>query len=70
MSETFVGSSSGIEFKSLPIDDPHQRQPDVTLATQLLSGWRPAVDLRQGLAKTIDYFRQQLAVRQERLAEN
>jgi UDP-glucuronate decarboxylase len=52
-----TGSSSALEFRSLPQDDPLQRQPDITLAKQHL-GWGPTVQLREGLARTIDYFRQ------------
>lgn len=49
-------SLSPIVHHDLPQDDPRQRQPDVTQATQLL-GWRPAVDLEEGLGRTIAYFR-------------
>jgi UDP-glucuronate decarboxylase len=50
-----TGSSSKIIFKPLPADDPRQRQPDITLATQKL-GWQPTVDLETGLKATINYF--------------
>jgi UDP-glucuronate decarboxylase len=40
----------------LPEDDPKRRQPDITLARQRLD-WRPAVPLREGLQKTIEWFR-------------
>ena len=40
----------------LPQDDPTQRQPDITLAKQHL-GWEPKVKLREGLGRTIDYFK-------------
>ncbi|RKZ36923.1 MAG: SDR family NAD-dependent epimerase/dehydratase [Gammaproteobacteria bacterium] len=52
-------SSSQIEFKPLPGDDPKQRQPDITLAQQALN-WTVKVKLEQGLEKTIAYFRQLL----------
>ena len=52
-------SSSQIEFKHLPGDDPKQRQPDINLAQQALN-WRVKVKLEQGLEKTIAYFRQLL----------
>jgi len=52
-------SSSQIEFKPLPGDDPKQRQPDINLAQQALN-WRVKVKLEQGLEKTIAYFRQLL----------
>jgi UDP-glucuronate decarboxylase len=51
-----VGSHSRIVFRPLPQDDPTQRQPDITLARSKL-GWEPKVPLREGLARTIDYFR-------------
>lgn len=47
---------SKIVFKSLPQDDPRQRRPDITKASQLL-GWRPKISLAQGLVQTIEYFR-------------
>jgi len=47
-----TGSSSPIVFAELPVDDPKQRQPDITLARQLL-GWSPEVSLRDGLERTI-----------------
>ena len=50
-----TGSSSRLEFKPLPSDDPLQRQPDIRLAKEKL-GWTPAVQLDQGLASTIAYF--------------
>jgi dTDP-glucose 4,6-dehydratase len=49
-------SSSPIVFKPLPVDDPHTRRPDITLARQRL-GWEPKVPLAQGLESTIRYFR-------------
>ena len=50
-----TGSKSEIVFKPLPADDPRQRQPDITLAKQVL-GWEPKVALEKGLEKTIGYF--------------
>jgi UDP-glucuronate decarboxylase len=50
-----TGSRSELVFKPLPIDDPRQRQPDITLAREKL-GWSPRVPLREGLEKTIAYF--------------
>jgi dTDP-glucose 4,6-dehydratase len=49
------GSDSGLEFLPLPTDDPLQRCPDITLATTEL-GWAPKVDLREGIARTIEYL--------------
>jgi len=54
-----TGSRSRITFQPLPQDDPRQRRPDITRARTIL-GWEPAVDLEQGLVKTIDYFRRKL----------
>ena len=50
-----TGSSSEIEFKPLPENDPVQRQPDIGKARQLLD-WAPRVDLDEGLKQTIFYF--------------
>jgi UDP-glucuronate decarboxylase len=50
-------SKSAIVHKPLPEDDPIQRRPDIALAKQELN-WGPRMDLREGLEKTIDYFRQ------------
>ena len=50
-----TGSSSKLEFRDLPSDDPTQRRPDITLAREKL-GWEPQVKLEQGLEKTIAYF--------------
>ncbi|HRQ65721.1 MAG TPA: SDR family oxidoreductase [Xanthomonadaceae bacterium] len=50
-----TGSSSKLEFKPLPADDPQQRQPDTALARTRL-GWEPKVALREGLRETISYF--------------
>lgn len=44
-----------IVFKSLPVDDPKQRRPDITLARKAL-GWKPKVNLEEGLEKTMDWF--------------
>lgn len=55
-----TGTSSKIEFKPLPQDDPKQRQPDISLARQVL-GWEPSIRLEQGLEKTIAYFRSGLS---------
>lgn len=54
-----VGSRSPIVFKPLPLDDPLQRKPDITLAIDSLS-WRPSIEITDGLAATIEYFRQDL----------
>ena len=51
-----TGSTSEIDFKPLPSDDPLQRKPDISKAKCLLD-WSPIVQLEEGLRKTIDYFR-------------
>jgi dTDP-glucose 4,6-dehydratase len=53
-----TGSGSKIVYKPLPVDDPQIRQPDITLAKQLL-GWQPRVGLEEGLKQTIAWFRRQ-----------
>lgn len=52
-----TGSTSEIIFKSLPHDDPKQRQPDITLAKEKLN-WQPNINLNEGLQHTIEYFKQ------------
>ena len=51
-----TGSKSTLVRRPLPEDDPTKRQPDITIARQKL-GWQPKVPLREGLKKTIDWFR-------------
>ncbi len=51
-----TGARVPIEMKPLPVDDPKVRQPDITRARAML-GWEPAVQLRDGVARTIEYFR-------------
>jgi dTDP-glucose 4,6-dehydratase len=48
-----TGSSSEIVYEALPTDDPQVRQPDITLARELL-GWEPEVELLEGLTRTLD----------------
>jgi nucleoside-diphosphate-sugar epimerase len=50
------GSTAGIVFQDRPVDDPSQRCPDLTVARREL-GWEPATSLRDGLARTISWFR-------------
>ena len=50
-----TGSTSKIAYEPLPVDDPKQRRPDITRATQRL-GWKPVVDLETGLKETITWF--------------
>jgi dTDP-glucose 4,6-dehydratase len=56
-----TGSDSELVFEPLPIDDPTQRQPDITKARELL-GWEPTTDLRAGLVRTTDHFRTTLGL--------
>jgi dTDP-glucose 4,6-dehydratase len=56
-----TGSSSTIQFRPLPQDDPRQRRPDISKAKRLLS-WEPKVDLESGLKLSVEYFRKSLAV--------
>ncbi|MGF7159490.1 UDP-glucuronate decarboxylase [Rhodoligotrophos appendicifer] len=50
-----TGSRSALVRRPLPVDDPRQRRPDISLAKSLLN-WEPTIELREGLAKTIAYF--------------
>ena len=54
-----TGSKSKMVFKPLPVDDPKQRKPDITLARKLLK-WEPKVELADGLARTIEFFRKKV----------
>jgi dTDP-glucose 4,6-dehydratase len=51
-----TGSTVKVTYKPLPIDDPKQRQPNITKAKTIL-GWEPKVDRSEGLKKTLDYFK-------------
>jgi UDP-glucuronate decarboxylase len=51
-----TGSTSPLVEKPLPADDPERRRPDITLARERL-GWEPTVPLREGLARTVAWFR-------------
>jgi UDP-glucuronate decarboxylase len=66
-----TGSSSELRFEPLPVDDPTQRQPDITRAREWL-GWEPRVHLEEGLQKTVAYFRSRLGkeLRKRRVAGN
>ena len=54
-----TGSSSKIVHEPLPVDDPLQRKPDITKATEIL-GWKPEIELREGIEKATEYFRRVL----------
>ena len=51
-----TGTSQKIVYKPLPVDDPKQRQPDITLAKKVLN-WSPTIARKEGLAKTYEYFK-------------
>ena len=55
---TITGSKSKIAYKALPVDDPKVRQPNIDRAKTIL-GWEPVVSLRDGLEKTVAWFRTQ-----------
>ncbi|NPA41525.1 MAG: SDR family oxidoreductase [Aquificae bacterium] len=54
------GSSSKIVFKERPEDDPDRRRPDITKAKEIL-GWEPKVSVREGLKRTIEWFREKIS---------
>lgn len=56
-----TNSKSEIIFTELPEDDPKVRQPNITKAKELL-GWEPKIDRKEGLKKTIDYFKMKLGI--------
>jgi len=56
-----IGSSAPLTHLDLPKDDPKQRCPDITKAKALLD-WSPQVPLKEGLQKTIAYYRDQLSL--------
>jgi dTDP-glucose 4,6-dehydratase len=58
-----TGSASRIAFQPLPPDDPKQRKPDITKAKTIL-GWSPKVNLQQGLALTLPWFKENLVAAQ------
>ncbi|HEY5036277.1 MAG TPA: UDP-glucuronic acid decarboxylase family protein [Chthoniobacterales bacterium] len=60
-----IGTKSGIEYRPLPVDDPKVRQPDIGRARAILD-WEPQVQFEEGIVKTIDYFRNWLARRDQR----
>jgi len=60
-----TGSASVLEALPLPADDPKVRQPDITIARELL-GWEPVVALREGIQRTTPYFREELGRRDAR----
>ena len=59
-----TGSKSELRFVDLPVDDPARRRPDITRARALL-GWEPRIPLKEGLRRSLDYFRSKLARERE-----
>ena len=57
-----TNNHAGIIYKPLPVDDPKQRKPDLTKARRVL-GWEPRVEVREGLARTIEDFRRRMKMR-------
>jgi len=55
-----IGSQSQLIFKNLPEDDPKQRNPNISLAREVLK-WEPRISLDEGLTKTVDYFKKSLS---------
>lgn len=60
-----VGSDIKVRHLPLPQDDPKQRQPDISRAKDLL-GWTPTIPLREGLNKTVAYFREKLSTEESK----
>lgn len=52
-----TGARASVVKKPLPQDDPHRRCPDITLAKKYLNGWTPKINLKEGLIRTIGYFK-------------
>jgi UDP-glucuronate decarboxylase len=59
-----TGSKSELTFEPLPVDDPSQRQPDISRARELL-GWEPTIALRDGLARMYAWYREEEAREEE-----
>jgi UDP-glucuronate decarboxylase len=57
-----TGSKSKVVHLPLPVDDPRQRRPDITLAKKALD-WQPVVGLEEGLEKTVKYFRKNIGIK-------
>tara|TARA_B100000242_G_scaffold272849_1_gene226039 strand:+ start:72 stop:1004 length:933 start_codon:yes stop_codon:yes gene_type:complete len=57
---SLTNSSSELSYKTLPMDDPKQRQPDITLAKKVLN-WEPTINLKEGLKKTIPWYLNSIA---------
>jgi dTDP-glucose 4,6-dehydratase len=57
-----TGSTSGLRFEALPVDDPTRRCPDIAKARALL-GWEPQVQLKEGLRRSLDFFKSKTVTR-------
>jgi dTDP-glucose 4,6-dehydratase len=55
-----TGSKSELRFEALPEDDPTRRRPDIAKARALL-GWEPQINLKEGLRKSLEFFRSKAA---------
>ena len=55
----YTNSKSKIVFKPLPVDDPKKRKPDISRAKKLLD-WEPKISRKEGLQKTIEYYRKSM----------
>ncbi|WP_026236537.1 UDP-glucuronic acid decarboxylase family protein [Pontibacter roseus] len=60
-----TGVELNIEYQPLPTDDPQKRQPDISLAREVL-GWEPQVDRAEGLRRTLEYFKEKVQVPAEK----
>jgi UDP-glucuronate decarboxylase len=56
---SMTDSSSTVVTRPLPVDDPRQRCPDISMAEELY-GWKPVIPLKAGLSRTIAYFANEL----------
>ena len=57
--KTLVNPNSEFVFKELPLDDPKQRKPSIEIAKEVLN-WEPKVELKEGLTRTINWFKKNL----------
>lgn len=57
-----TGSKSKIVFVKLPEDDPFRRQPDISYANRILDGWKPKIELKEGLIRTINSFEKNILI--------
>ena len=52
-----INPRSSVVYSELPVNDPTQRKPNISLAREKLNDWKPAIDIDEGLYKTIAYFK-------------